>query len=116
MKHHRAGIGLKNLEEVQKLKKRLEDMKWEEVLEEVAIFRVSEFYDREKKRITMMLAPHMRDASVLVGNCLEQVGWKEKGGRRPRPTWKESFKHFWKNWSNSCFLEEGPRQGQKRPP
>ena len=83
VKHHEAGIGMKKLKEVQTLKARLEDLKWEEVLEEVAIFRVSKVYDKEKRRITLMMAPHMRDTSKLIGNCLEQIGWEKKEGKAP---------------------------------
>ena len=53
------------------------------MLEEVAIVRVSKVYDKEKRRITMMLAPHMRDATVLISNCLEQIGWTKKAGKAP---------------------------------
>ena len=83
VKHHEAGIGLKNLGEVQKLKTRLEEMSWTEVAEEVLIFRVSKVYDKEKRRITLMLAAHLRDTSKLMGTCLEQVGWEKKEGKAP---------------------------------
>ena len=83
VKHHEAGIGQKNLGEIQMLKAKLEDMKWEEVLEEVLVFRVSKVYDKEKRRITLMLAAHLRDTTKLVGACLEQIGWEKKEGKAP---------------------------------
>ena len=82
-KHHTAGIGMKNSGEITELMKRLEGWDWKEVLEEVLIFRVSKVYDREKRRITLMVAPQARSMGKLVGNCLEQIGWQKKEGRAP---------------------------------
>ena len=82
-KHHANGLGAKNLTELRELKKRMEEMTWQEAVEEVGIFKVSKVYDKDKRRLTMALAPQLLAERKLLSCCLDQLGWVKKEGKAP---------------------------------
>ena len=83
VKHHQNELGGKNQKEVLELKKKTEEKKWEEVADEVGIFRISKTFDKDKRRLTLAMAPHLREERLLICSCLNQLSWDKKEGRAP---------------------------------
>ena len=93
-KLHSNELGGKNLKEIQELKKKMEEMTWQEVVEVVGIFKVSKVYDKEKRRLTIALAPHMLAERKLISNCLDQLGWQKKEGKAPPSHMERELQSF----------------------
>ena len=49
----------------------------------MTIFKVSKVYDRDKRRITIALAPQLLEEKTLLCGCLDQMGWQKKVGKAP---------------------------------
>ena len=93
-RHHSNELGSKNLGELKELKKKTEEMTWKEVAEVVGIFKVSKVYDKEKKRLTIALAPHLLAERKLLSNCLDQLGWDKKEGKAPPSHMERELQSF----------------------
>ena len=94
VKHHQGELGAKNHKEVQELKKKAEDKKWEEVAEEVGIFRISKTFDKDKRRLTLAMAPHLREERLLICSCLNQLSWDKKEGKAPPSHMERELQSF----------------------
>ena len=61
----------------------MEAAQWEEVAEQVRMFRLSKVYDKEKRRLTMSFAPTLAEQRKAVKGALDQLNWECKQGRAP---------------------------------
>ena len=83
VKNHAAEIGKKNHETLGAFKEQAETLGWQEVAELVKVFKVSKVYEREHRRITIMLGPGMADTGKVIKDSLAQLGWQHKQGKAP---------------------------------
>ena len=94
VKHHANELGGKNLGEVKELMTKMEALSWQEVAELVGIFRVSKVYDKDKRRLTITLAPHLLAERKLISGCLDQLGWQKKEGKAPASHMERELQSF----------------------
>ena len=66
----------------------------QEVAELVGIFRVSKVYDKDKRRLTITLAPHLLAERKLISGCLDQLGWPKKEGKAPASHMERELQSF----------------------
>ena len=82
-RNHKEAVGGKNIAILTEWKKQLEVAQWEEVAEQVRMFRVSKVYDKEKRWLTMSFEPTLAEQRKAVKGALDQLEWECKHGRAP---------------------------------
>ena len=83
MRNHKQEMGKVNCQVLEAWGKELEDQTWQEVADQVRMFKLSKVFDKEKRRLTICLAPQLADQRKAVAGCLEQLGWARKYGKAP---------------------------------
>ena len=83
VKHHAADIGKKNNETLGAFKEKVDGLSWRELAEIVKVFKVSKVFEKEHRRITIMLGPDLGDIKKVLRDSLEQLSWQHKIGKAP---------------------------------
>ena len=83
MKNHATEIGKKSHETLEAFKGKMDELSWQEVAEAVKVFKVSKVFEKDHRRITVMLGPDMGDIKKTLRDSLEQLGWQHKIGKVP---------------------------------
>ena len=83
VKSHGNDVGKVNREQLEALKTKTDEMSWQELAELVKVFKVSKVFEKENRRITLMLEPGMKEERKALKNSLEQLGGQHKVGKAP---------------------------------
>ena len=83
MKNHKQDVGKQNCQVMETWGKELEEQTWQEVADQVRMFKLPKVFDKEKRRLTICLAPQLVEQRKAVAECLEQLGWVRKFGKAP---------------------------------
>ena len=94
MKNHKADIGKQNCQVMEAWGKDLEAKTWEEVADLVRMFKLSKVYDKDKRRLTICLAPQLVEVRTAVAGCLVQLGWVRKFGKAPPSHMERELQEF----------------------
>ena len=94
LKNHADQVGANNAEMLKQWKLRVDPMTRQELAEEIRMFRLSKVYDRDKRRLTIALAPNLQEERKCLIGCLDQLKWQRKYGRAPPSHMERELQEF----------------------
>lgn len=87
-------IGQATLNKLKDWYGQLEPMPWQEVCDVVLMCRISKTFDKEKRRLTMALAPHLVEEKRALAKAMDELGWERKYGRAPPSHMERELQEF----------------------
>lgn len=90
-------VGERTLLKLKEWEARVEPLPWQEVCEEVLMCKISKTFEKDRRRLTMAIAPNLVEERKALARALEELGWERKYGRAPPSHTERELQDFLTN-------------------